>query len=129
MRHHNSVLHGLLKHVPWSVFDKLVQAHGADARVRPVHRADSLGRRLTVGFGVGHLGDEVARPPRAELEQQYEEVNARFDGRDIPLPEFWGGYRVVPERFEFWQGCANRLHDRFEYRLAADGWRNRRLSP
>jgi len=60
---------------------------------------------------------------------------AIYEGRvvhvnDIPLPDFWGGYRVVPDHIEFWQGRESRLHDRFDYRLHADGsWRLERLAP
>lgn len=53
---------------------------------------------------------------RQLLEHQLEVMQQKFANREIPLPDFWGGYRVVPERFEFWQGRSNRLHDRFEYR-------------
>ncbi|MEK9941452.1 MAG: pyridoxal 5'-phosphate synthase, partial [Gammaproteobacteria bacterium] len=69
-------------------------------------------------------------PDRAVLEERLEELNARFPNEDVPLPEFWGGYRLRPETVEFWQGQANRLHDRFEYRRdSAGGWTILRLSP
>jgi len=67
---------------------------------------------------------------RALLEGKFEEMKHKFTNREVPLPSFWGGYRVVPERFEFWQGRQNRLHDRFEYRRADDGdWQIERLAP
>lgn len=69
---------------------------------------------------------------RAELEQQVKDVERRFDGQDeIPVPEFWGGLRVVPEMVEFWQGRESRLHDRFRYTKTEDGktWKVERLSP
>lgn len=70
---------------------------------------------------------------RAELEEQVSEVERRFEGRDkIPVPEFWGGLRVLPEVVEFWQGRESRLHDRFRYTRdegAEGGWRIERLSP
>ena len=57
-------------------------------------------------------------------------LEAQFRGADPPVPEFWGGYRLVPERFEFWQGRENRLHDRFLYTRQVDAnWRIDRLSP
>ena len=66
---------------------------------------------------------------RQLLEQAFEQMKHRFKKGEVPLPSFWGGFRVKPERFEFWQGRANRLHDRFEY-LAADGeWSISRLQP
>ena len=59
-----------------------------------------------------------------------QELKAKFKDGEIPLPSFWGGYRVAPETMEFWQGGANRLHDRFLYKKQIDGdWEIARLSP
>lgn len=67
---------------------------------------------------------------REQLDRQFEEVKARFGDGEIPLPDFWGGYRVVPQEVEFWQGGSRRLHDRFIYLRDADGrWTASRLSP
>lgn len=67
---------------------------------------------------------------RKVLEMKMEEMKRKFGDGEIPLPDFWGGYRLKPRRFEFWQGRPSRLHDRFEYTLATDGgWDVRRLSP
>ncbi|NKB77039.1 MAG: pyridoxamine 5'-phosphate oxidase [Gammaproteobacteria bacterium] len=68
---------------------------------------------------------------RAVLEEQIKEVEARFEGQSIPLPEFWGGYRIVPKRFEFWQGRNHRIHDRIIYQWLASElvWQTERLSP
>ena len=76
---------------------------------------------------------------REELEERVEDVEKRFEGVDkIPVPEFWGGLRVVPDRVEFWQGRESRLHDRFRYvkEEGSEGegegegkWRIERLSP
>jgi pyridoxamine 5'-phosphate oxidase len=66
---------------------------------------------------------------RAELDERFEELQARFEGTEVPLPPYWGGYRLVPERFEFWQGRANRLHDRLRYTRAEQGWILERLAP
>ena len=64
------------------------------------------------------------------LEARLAEVTARFAGGVIPLPPQWGGYRVAPETIEFWQGRANRLHDRFRYARQSDGgWLIQRLAP
>ncbi|MDQ6860500.1 MAG: pyridoxamine 5'-phosphate oxidase [Verrucomicrobiota bacterium] len=70
-------------------------------------------------------------PNREALEAQLAAVTEQFGGGVIPLPEFWGGFRVAPETVEFWQGRANRLHDRFRYRREAggSGWIIERLSP
>ncbi|PQE16350.1 pyridoxamine 5 -phosphate oxidase protein [Rutstroemia sp. NJR-2017a WRK4] len=68
---------------------------------------------------------------REQLEERVREVERRFEGEErIPVPEFWGGLRVKPERVEFWQGRESRLHDRFVYEKGEDGeWKIERLSP
>lgn len=62
------------------------------------------------------------------LEERFDEFKAKF-GDDVPLPDFWGGFRLSPERFEFWQGRQNRLHDRLCYTLVDSMWTITRLSP
>ncbi len=66
---------------------------------------------------------------RAELDARYAEAEARFGEGSVPLPDFWGGYRVVPETFEFWTHRENRLHDRIRYRRSPEGWTRDRLAP
>lgn len=66
---------------------------------------------------------------RDELDAQVERYEREFEGRDVPLPAHWGGYRLVPERWEFWQHRDSRLHDRFRYRREDDGWTIDRLAP
>jgi pyridoxamine 5'-phosphate oxidase len=67
---------------------------------------------------------------RADLEQRYADLERRWpEGTQVPMPDFWGGYRLRPERMEFWQGRPSRLHDRFRYTRQGPGWDVRRLSP
>jgi pyridoxamine 5'-phosphate oxidase len=66
---------------------------------------------------------------RAALEAAEQEIAERFAGGPVPRPPFWGGYRLTPERVEFWQGRTNRLHDRLRYTRLADGWQIERLAP
>ncbi len=67
---------------------------------------------------------------RQLLLMQFEQIKQKFLEGEIPLPDFWGGYRVVPNSFEFWQGCTNRLHDRFLYTPQEDqAWQIQRLAP
>jgi pyridoxamine 5'-phosphate oxidase len=69
-------------------------------------------------------------PDRAALEAAFQQFEQVHEGKEIPLPSFWGGYRVLPITFEFWQGRPNRLHDRLRYVKVPDGqWRIERLSP
>ena len=66
---------------------------------------------------------------RAELERRHAEVAARFEGGPVPLPDFWGGLRLVPDTVEFWQGRSDRLHDRLRFRRTEEDWLVERLSP
>jgi pyridoxamine 5'-phosphate oxidase len=67
---------------------------------------------------------------REELEQEYAATEQRFAGvEDMPLPPFWGGYRLIPDAFEFWQARQNRMHDRVRYERDGDGWSRHRLAP
>jgi pyridoxamine 5'-phosphate oxidase len=67
---------------------------------------------------------------RALLEEKFQEIKRKFRDKEVPLPSFWGGYRVIPDQIEFWQGRTNRLHDRFEYTKQPDGtWTVERLAP
>ncbi len=67
---------------------------------------------------------------RKMLEMEWEHLKAKFSAGKVPLPSFWGGFRVKPETIEFWQGGPNRLHDRFQYtRQTDDSWRIERLAP
>jgi pyridoxamine 5'-phosphate oxidase len=66
---------------------------------------------------------------RAELDALYAAAAARFGRDEVPLPDFWGGYRVVPEEVEFWEHQDDRLHDRIRYERTESGWRRERLAP
>ncbi|KYF98774.1 pyridoxine/pyridoxamine 5'-phosphate oxidase [Sorangium cellulosum] len=68
-------------------------------------------------------------PSREALLERVREIEARFEGGPVPRPPFWGGFRVVPERIEFWRGQESRLHDRVVYLRDGDGWRVERLYP
>jgi pyridoxamine 5'-phosphate oxidase len=68
-------------------------------------------------------------PSRETLEERYREIERRFDGQPVPRPSFWGGFRLRPERIEFWYGRPDRLHDRLVYTRDGDRWRIERLYP
>ncbi|MCH7724525.1 MAG: pyridoxamine 5'-phosphate oxidase [Bacteroidetes bacterium] len=68
-------------------------------------------------------------PDRNFLDKKYDELDEEFGNDEIPLPDFWGGYRLIPEYFEFWQGRESRLHDRICYRKEKGNWKIFRLAP
>lgn len=80
-----------------------------------------------VGAWVSHQSKAVSS--RKILEMKFAEMKRKFADGQVPLPDFWGGYRVMPESIEFWQGSESRLHDRFVYSRDAGGWNIERLSP
>jgi pyridoxamine 5'-phosphate oxidase len=113
----------------WAPLERQVRIAG---RVEKVTRAESQAYFDTRPRG--HRLSAWASPQsgvvagRAELEARAEEVNMLFPG-DVPLPDFWGGYRLSPERIEFWQGRENRLHDRFLFEKRRGEWSVARLAP
>jgi pyridoxamine 5'-phosphate oxidase len=114
----------------WQPLRRQVCARGAVVRVS---RDESAAYWATRPRG-SQLGAWASRQSteldsRDELEARLAELEARFEGGDVPLPEFWGGYRITPVMVEFWQGRANRLHDRFRYTREGGAWTLRRLSP
>jgi len=66
---------------------------------------------------------------REALERRHAELDAQYPGEEVPLPPHWGGFRVIPASYEFWQGRPNRLHDRLRYTPQPGGWVVERLSP
>ncbi len=113
----------------WHALGRQVRVEGRIERTDPAEsdeyfRTRPLGSRLSAA--VSPQSEVVGR--REELERAAEELRRRC-GEDVPRPEPWGGYRCVPESWEFWQHRADRLHDRFLYTPAGRGWRIRRLAP
>jgi pyridoxamine 5'-phosphate oxidase len=116
---------------PWLALERQVIICGAAERIST---AETLAYFLTRPRG-SQLGAWVSAQSsvittRSLLEQKWEEMKRKFGEGQVPLPSFWGGYRVVPREIEFWQGRPSRLHDRFLYTRQSDGsWRLDRLAP
>ncbi len=118
-------------HFPWHVLERQVDVCG---RVESLTREESEAyfRSRPKESQISAWASHQSRPidSREALLTHARELEKRFEGSEIPLPEFWGGYRVIPHQVEFWQGGAHRLHDRFEYNLQPDGnWTIDRLEP
>lgn len=114
----------------WRVLNRQVRAEGP---VSPVDAAESdayfasrpRGHRLSAWASP----QSTVVPSREFLEARAAEVRLRFEGREVERPPHWGGFRIAPERFEFWQHRADRFHDRIAYSRAGDGWQIERLAP
>lgn len=80
---------------------------------------------------LGAWASDQSRPldSRETFERRFEEINRRYEGRDVPRPPHWGGYRVIPERIEFWTDRPHRLHERLLFTREGDGWREGLLYP
>ena len=114
----------------WSELERQVRITGDVTRTsaeesEAYYRSRPLGSRL--GAWVSHQSQAI--PSRDVLEGGLREVERRFAGGEVPLPPYWGGYRVKPGAIEFWQGRQNRLHDRVRYVREGKTWRIERLAP
>lgn len=122
---------------PWHGVERQVRVEGAAARLTVAENAAYFATRprdSQIGAWASPQSEVV--PDRDLLEGRYQEVADRLAGKDVPLPEHWGGFRVEPETVEFWQGRRGRMHDRLRYRKpsaasdgSAGGWLVERLAP
>jgi pyridoxamine 5'-phosphate oxidase len=114
----------------WRELDRQVRARG---RVEPLDEAASdayfASRPRDSQLGAWASPQSEPLDSREELDARLAEAEARFEGRDVPRPPHWGGYELVPELIEFWQGQVGRMHDRFRYTRSAEAWTIERLAP
>jgi pyridoxamine 5'-phosphate oxidase len=116
---------------PWYQLGRQVTLEGT---ARPLSAAESEpyyhSRPWLSQIGAWASWQSTVLGSRAELDDRVAELSARWpEGTEVPMPDFWGGYLIVPERVEFWQSRQSRLHDRLSYRRAEDGWVIERWSP
>ena len=118
-------------HFPWHDLERQVKITGVAERVSAAESVKYFVTRpkgSQIGAWVSNQSSVITS--RQMLMSKFEELKQKFENKEVPLPSFWGGYRVVPESFEFWQGQESRLHDRFVYRLMDDQtWKIDRLAP
>ncbi len=114
----------------WFAVHRQVHVEGTVERVSAEQSDDYFAKRPRESqLGAWASAQSSVIDERAALLDKLEEVTRRFDGREVARPPFWGGYRVVPQRVEFWQGQPSRLHDRLAYDRSNDGWERAILSP
>ena len=117
-------------HFPWLSMDRQVIVAGcAELLTEPEVRKYFMSRPEQSKLAAWASRQSSAINSREQLDASFESAKQRFESEDIPLPPFWGGFRVVPEEFEFWQGGKSRLHDRFSFKREAEEWTIARLSP
>ena len=114
----------------WPELERQVRIAGA---VQRVGRAESdeyfQSRPLPSRVGAWSSHQSAPLSSRSELESEIATNASRFAEGVVPLPDHWGGFRVVPEELEFWQGRPSRLHDRIQFRRVTGVWQRQRLSP
>lgn len=114
----------------WSALERQVRIEGIIEKIdhnQSKAYFDSRPEGSRIGAWSSHQSEVVNS--RDALEKRYEENRAKFAGTEIPMPDYWGGYRLIPSMIEFWQGRGSRMHDRIRYRHLGDSWVIDRLSP
>lgn len=116
---------------PWHELDRQVIVAGTVEKISDVESDEyfsSRPRESQLGAWASSQSDPIA--DRSLLEAQYQRVLDRFANEDaVPRPPHWGGFRLLPQQIEFWQGGEHRLHDRFRYEWDGEGWSVARLQP
>lgn len=120
-------------HFPWHMLDRQVKVQGRAEKISVAESLAYFASRPRESQLAAWASRQSARiNSRQFLLSQFQSLKQKFANGEVPLPDFWGGFRVVPVKIEFWQGRENRLHDRFRYSRAeggGEGWTVERLAP
>ena len=115
---------------PWLALERQVKIIGSVEKITKLESFKYFSSRpkdSKLGAWSSQQSSKISS--RSVLAEQFASMKKKFSSGEIPLPDFWGGYRVIPKSIEFWQGRENRLHDRFIYELSSGQWTISRLSP
>ena len=115
---------------PWNIIDRQVKICGEAKKISAEESAKYFSTRPKDSQLAAIVSKQSSvLSSRASIVERFESLQEEYKGQNIPLPSYWGGYRVVPLEMEFWQGGASRLHDRFRYVRNGNEWEIDRLAP
>ena len=115
---------------PWNIIDRQVKVCGDVEKITVEQTSEYFfSRPKDSQLAAIASKQSSVLTSRRELVERFESLQQEYEDRNIVLPDYWGGYRVIPSEIEFWQGRASRLHDRFRYLRNEDGWVIDRLAP
>ncbi len=114
----------------WKEFERQIRIYGKVEKVNAKQSEEYFHSRPYDSQLAAWVSDQSnIVPDRGYLEKRFVDMKIKYEGKEVPLPPFWGGFKLIPDEFEFWQGRENRLHDRISYLKEKDKWKTVRLAP